>query len=71
MGTEASPWFLTVGQCLASGGAFGWWRVAVQDLPAVGAAGLGGAVGVEGELPASSVDADVVVVLAEQDEVVE
>jgi hypothetical protein len=45
--------------------------VAVEHLPAVGAAGLGGAVGVEGELPASSVDADVVVVLAEQDEVVE
>jgi hypothetical protein len=45
--------------------------VAVEDLCAVGAAGLGGAVGVEKELPASSVDADVVVVLAEQDEVVE
>lgn len=34
--------------------------VAVEDLAAVGAVGFGGAVGVEDELPASSVDADVV-----------
>jgi hypothetical protein len=45
--------------------------VAVEDLLAVGAAGLGGAVGVQGELPAAAVDADVVMVLAGQDEVVE
>ena len=35
-----------------------------QDMPAVGAAGLGGAVGVEGELPAMAVDADVMMILA-------
>jgi hypothetical protein len=44
--------------------------VAVEDLFAVGAAGLSGAVGAEGELPAAAVDADVVVELACQDEVV-
>jgi len=38
--------------------------VAVQDVTAVGAAGFGGAVGVEDELPAAAVDADVVVELA-------
>jgi hypothetical protein len=36
----------------------------VQDVTAVGAAGFGGAVGVEDELPAAAVDADVVVELA-------
>jgi hypothetical protein len=41
--------------------------VAVEDLFAVETSGLGGAVGVKGELPASSVDADIV--MAEQDEV--
>jgi hypothetical protein len=45
--------------------------VAVQDLFAVGASGFGGAVGVEDELPALAVDADVVVELADQDEVVQ
>jgi hypothetical protein len=45
--------------------------VAVQGLFTVGTSGFGGAVGVEDELPASSVDADVVVELADQDEVVE
>jgi hypothetical protein len=38
--------------------------MAVEHLLAVGTSGLGGAVGVEGELPAAAVDADVVVVLA-------
>ena len=52
-----------------SGGVFGGWGVAVEDLLAVGAAGFGGAVGVEDELPASAVDAHVVVVPARQDEV--
>ena len=42
-----------------------------QDAAAVGAAGFGGAVGVEDELPAAAVDADVVVELADQDEVVQ
>jgi hypothetical protein len=41
-----------------------------QYLLAVGAAGLSGAVGVEGELPAAAVDAAVVMELTEQDEVV-
>jgi hypothetical protein len=45
--------------------------VAVEDLFAVGAAGFGGAIGVEGKVPAVSVDADIVVILTEQDEVVE
>jgi hypothetical protein len=40
--------------------------VAAQYLFAVGTSGLGGAVGVEDELPASSVDADVMVKLAHQ-----
>jgi hypothetical protein len=44
--------------------------VAAEDLFAVGTSGLGGAVGMQGELPASAVDADVVVVLTQQDEVV-
>jgi hypothetical protein len=52
-----------------SGGVFGGWGVAVEGLLAVGAAGFGGAVGVQGELPASAVDADVVVELADQDAV--
>src|SRR5215831_4122950 len=39
--------------------------VAAQDLP-VGAAGLGGAVGVQDELPAPAVDEHVVVELAQQ-----
>jgi hypothetical protein len=43
--------------------------VAVQHVSSVGAAGLGGAVGMEGEGPAVTVDADVVVVLAQQDAV--
>jgi len=46
-------------------GAEGGGRVAAEDL-AVGAAGLGGAVGVQDELPAPAVDADVVVELAQQ-----
>jgi hypothetical protein len=43
----------------------------VEDLFAGGAAGLGGAVGVQGELPAAAVDAGVVMELTGQDEVVE
>jgi hypothetical protein len=43
----------------------------VKDLFAVGTSGLGGAVGVQGELPAAAVDADVVMELTGQDEVVE
>ena len=35
-----------------------------EDVPAVGTSRLGGAVGVEGELPVPAVDADVVVELA-------
>ena len=46
-------------------GAEGGGRVAAEDL-AVGSAGLGGAVGVQDELPAPPVDADVVVELAQQ-----
>ena len=45
--------------------------MAVQDLFAVGTSGFGGAVGVEGQLPAAPVDADVVVELAQQDQVVD
>src|SRR5689334_12239661 len=44
----------------------GGGRVAAEDL-AVGAAGFGGAVGVQDDLPAPAVDADVVVELAQQD----
>jgi hypothetical protein len=44
--------------------------VAVEDVLAVGTSGLGGAVGVEGELPAAAVDADVMVELTCQNEVV-
>jgi len=40
--------------------------VAVEDLSAVRAAGFGAAVGVKDQLPASSVDTDVVVILARQ-----
>ena len=39
------------------------WCVAVEDLLAVGTSGFGGAVGVQGELPAAAVNADVVVEL--------
>src|SRR3982074_3288144 len=55
----------------ASGGVLGGGCVAVEDLFAVGTSGFGGAVGVEDQLPAAAVDADVVVVLAGQDEVVD
>jgi hypothetical protein len=48
----------------------GGWCVTVEDLLAVGASGFGGAVGVEDQLPAVAVDADVVVELAGQDAVV-
>jgi hypothetical protein len=41
--------------------------MAVKDLLPVGTSGLGGAVGVQDELPASAVDADVMVILADQD----
>src|SRR6185437_14633053 len=62
---------LGAGGLAGSGRVLGGWGVAVEGLLAVGAAGFGGAVGVQGELPASSVDADVVVELADQDEVAE
>ena len=42
-----------------------------EDLPAVGTSRFGGAVGVQDELPAAAVDADVVVELADQDAVVD
>jgi hypothetical protein len=45
--------------------------VGSEDLAAVGTSGLGGAVGVEDQLPAVAVDADVMMELADQDEVVE
>jgi hypothetical protein len=54
---------------LGLGGLGGGWGVAVEDLAAVGASCLCGAVGVEDELPAFAVDADVVMVLADQDAV--
>jgi hypothetical protein len=54
---------------LKLGGGFGGWGVAVEDVPAVGAPGFRGAVGVEDELPASAVDTHVMVVLADQDAV--
>jgi len=40
-----------------------------EDLPAVGTSGLRGAVGVEGQLPAAAVNADVMVEGAQQDAV--
>src|ERR1700681_525133 len=46
-----------------------WGPVAVQGAFAVGAGGGGGAVGVEGDLPAPLVDGDEVVEGAEQDQV--
>src|SRR5215470_1217520 len=49
-------------------GSEGGGCVAAEDL-AVGSAGFGGAVGVQGELPAAAVDAHVVVELAQQDAV--
>jgi hypothetical protein len=49
-------------------GAEGGRRVAAQDL-AAGSAGLGGAVGVQDDLPVPAVDAHVVVELAQQDAV--
>src|ERR1700684_777512 len=55
-------------QC-GSGRVLGRRGVTMEHLPAVGTSGLGGAVGVEDELPAAAVDADVVVVLAGQDEI--
>jgi hypothetical protein len=62
----------TIGWPLATGCGLsrfgGGWSVAAEDF-AVGAAGFGGAVGVEDEGPAEAVDADLVVVLAEHDEV--
>jgi hypothetical protein len=44
--------------------------MAAEDL-AVGGDGLCGAVGVEDEFPAEAVDADLVVILAQQDEVLQ
>jgi hypothetical protein len=44
----------------------GWGAVASEDFGAVGAAGCGGAVGVEGDGPAPLVDADLVMVEAVQ-----
>ena len=41
-----------------------------EDLAAVGASGLGGSVGVEGELPAVAVDAEIMVELAQNDTVI-
>lgn len=52
------------GLCRLAGG----WSVAAEDF-AVWAVGFGGAVGVEDEVPAEAVDANLMVVLAEQDEV--
>jgi hypothetical protein len=43
--------------------------VGSEDVATVGAAGFGGAVGVEDELPAATMDADVMVVMAQQDKV--
>src|SRR6185437_752335 len=47
----------------------GWRAVAVQGLGAVGGAGLGGAVGVQGQGPAEAVDAHVMVVRTQQQQI--
>ena len=62
---------LTPGRYLGSGGSVGGRGMAVQDLLAIGASGFCGAVGVEGELPAFAVDADVMVELAYQSQVIQ
>jgi hypothetical protein len=59
-----------ISMAYVSGGALAWWAlpgvggraVAVQDFGAVGAAGGGGAVGVEGDGPAPLMDHHVVVI---------
>src|SRR5579863_7605602 len=53
------------GKSLCGGG----WCVGSEDVPAVGTSGLGGAVGVQDELPAAAVNAHVVVELADQSKV--
>jgi hypothetical protein len=47
----------------ALGSLGGWVRVGSEDLFAVGAAGFGGAVGVEDELPAAAVNTDIMMEL--------
>ena len=57
------------GEVLAGGLGCWWWPVAAEDGLSVGAGGAGGSVGQEFDFPAHPVDADVMVVLAQEDAV--